>query len=105
MDEYIFYINVGKDMQAVMKGLAMANGGAAKNMTYMMYTSIFIFTATDWYMLSRRCLFLRRGYEHQCPSMMHIKKSECICFGEGLHTDTQTCRLQARRNWLRARAN
>ncbi len=33
MDEYIFYVNVGNDMQAVMKGLATANGGAVKNIT------------------------------------------------------------------------
>ena len=33
MDEYMFYVNYGKDMSVVMEGLAAANGGAFKNKT------------------------------------------------------------------------
>ena len=33
MDEYVYYINIGGGMGAVMNGLAMANGGAAVNRT------------------------------------------------------------------------
>ena len=31
MDEYIFYVNVGESMGAVMRGLAVSNGFIAKN--------------------------------------------------------------------------
>jgi hypothetical protein len=31
MDEYIFYVNIGKHNQDMMKGLAYANGGAVQN--------------------------------------------------------------------------
>ena len=33
MDEYVFYVNVGEGFADVMRGLAMANGGAVRNKT------------------------------------------------------------------------
>ena len=31
MEEYVFYVNVGTDMDSVMKGLAAGSGGVQKN--------------------------------------------------------------------------